>query len=537
MKKKIVFVSGVNIYPPKHPDLPRSTAFVSNDLLFRHWDSYSTEVPHPFVADFDGQSISNTFDILEGFPYSCPDSPFSGIEQISWSPDSTKIAYSCKKLYGKESALSTNANIYIFDFTTKETRNITGDNFGADTNPRFSTDGRFIAWLSMERDGYESDVNRLFVMNFATNEKIFLTKDFNSNVLDFVWSLDNQRIYFIGVWHGKQQVYVLTLSDQSFHQLTDGYFHIGSISIFINSLIVTRSSINEAFEIYSVDLESQVMKRLTYETSSIFEQIDLSLFEESWVETTDHKQMQVWIIHPPNFDPSKKYPALLYCQGGPQSPILPQWSYRWNFLLMASRGYIIVAPNRRGVPGFGQEWNEQISGDYGGQCMIDYLSAIDSVSSRTYVDSSKIGCFGASFGGFSVFWLAGHHEKRFRVFVSHAGLFNLESFHLETDELWFPNFDLKGYYWEKSNALAQKSRTFSPHLFVDKWDTPILCTHGEKDYRVSYYHSIQAYQAAILRGIEAQILLFPDECHWILKPQNAIFLQRTFFEWVDKYLK
>ncbi len=545
--KKLLFIAQVKTVKStadKHPDLPKATGIIVNDLMYKHWDEWVTTAPHPFVADFDGNGISNVTDILEGEPYESPMKPWGGIEQLAWSPASDKVAYTCRKKTGLAYAISTNSDIYIYDLATKRTINITEENKGYDTNPQYSPDGKYIAWQSMERDGYEADLNRLFIMNLETGEKRFVSKAFESNVDAFLWNKDSQSIFFIGVWHGETHIYRLSLTDgDKLTRLTDGVYDYASLALCGDKLIAKRHSMSIADEIYAVNTTSRNgadfsdVRQLTFENKHIYDQLDMGKVEPRWMTTTDGKQMLTWVIYPPRFDPNKKYPTLLFCEGGPQSPVSQFWSYRWNFQIMAANDYIIVAPNRRGLPGFGVEWNEAISGDYGGQCMKDYFTAIDEISKEPFVDKDHLGCVGASFGGFSVYWLAGHHDKRFKAFIAHDGIFNMEMQYLETEEKWFANWDMGGAYWEKNNATAQRTFANSPHLFVDKWDTPILCIHGEKDFRILANQAMAAFDAAVMRGVPAELLIYPDENHWVLKPQNGVLWQRTFFEWLDKWLK
>ena len=541
-EKKVLFISQVktvNSTADKYPDLDKATGVISTDLMYKHWDEWVTTVPHPFVADFDGESISNPVDVMEGELFESPMKPFGGIEQLAWNTTSDKIAYTSRKKTGKEYAISTNSDIYVYDLNTKQTTNITEENKGYDTNPTYSPDGKSIAWLSMERDGYEADQNRLMVMNLETGEKTFVSKDFDSNVDSYCWSADCERIYFTGVWHGESQVYQIDLANgNKITPLTEGMYDYASVALLGDKLIAQRHSMSMGDEIYSIDLTGDhTVTQLTFENKHIYDQLTMGKVEERWMKTTDGKQMLTWVIYPPQFDPNKKYPTLLFCEGGPQSPVSQFWSYRWNFQIMAANDYIIVAPNRRGLPGFGLEWNEAVSGDYGGQCMKDYFTAIDEVAKEPYVNKDRLGCVGASFGGFSVYWLAGHHDKRFKAFIAHDGIFNMEMQYLETEEMWFANWDMGGAYWEKQNATAQRTFANSPHKFVDKWDTPILCIHGEKDYRILANQGMAAFNAAVLRGVPAELLIYPDENHWVLKPQNGVLWQRTFFEWLDMWLK
>ena len=541
-EKKVLFISQVktvNSTADKYPDLDKATGVIITDLMYKHWDEWVTTVPHPFVADFDGESISNPVDVMEGELFESPMKPFGSIEQLAWNTTSDKIAYTSRKKTGKEYAISTNSDIYVYDLNTKQTTNITEENKGYDTNPTYSPDGKSIAWLSMERDGYEADQNRLMVMNLETGEKTFVSKDFDSNVDSYCWSADCKRIYFTGVWHGESQVYQIDLANgNKITLLTEGMYDYASVALLGDKLIAQRHSMSMGDEIYSIDLTGDhTVTQLTFENKHIYDQLTMGKVEERWMKTTDGKQMLTWVIYPPQFDPNKKYPTLLFCEGGPQSPVSQFWSYRWNFQIMAANDYIIVAPNRRGLPGFGLEWNEAVSGDYGGQCMKDYFTAIDEVAKEPYVNKDRLGCVGASFGGFSVYWLAGHHDKRFKAFIAHDGIFNMEMQYLETEEMWFANWDMGGAYWEKQNATAQRTFANSPHKFVDKWDTPILCIHGEKDYRILANQGMAAFNAAVLRGVPAELLIYPDENHWVLKPQNGVLWQRTFFEWLDMWLK
>ena len=541
-EKKVLFIAQVktvNSTADKYPDLDKATGVIITDLMYKHWDEWVTTVPHPFVADFDGESISNPVDVMEGELFESPMKPFGGIEQLAWNTTSDKIAYTSRKKTGKEYAISTNSDIYVYDLNTKQTTNITEENKGYDTNPTYSPDGKSIAWLSMERDGYEADQNRLMVMNLETGEKTFVSKDFDSNVDSYCWSADCERIYFTGVWHGESQVYQIDLANgNKITPLTEGMYDYASVALLGDKLIAQRHSMSMGDEIYSIDLTGDhTVTQLTFENKHIYDQLTMGKVEERWMKTTDGKQMLTWVIYPPQFDPNKKYPTLLFCEGGPQSPVSQFWSYRWNFQIMAANDYIIVAPNRRGLPGFGLEWNEAVSGDYGGQCMKDYFTAIDEVAKEPYVNKDRLGCVGASFGGFSVYWLAGHHDKRFKAFIAHDGIFNMEMQYLETEEMWFANWDMGGAYWEKQNATAQRTFANSPHKFVDKWDTPILCIHGEKDYRILANQGMAAFNAAVLRGVPAELLIYPDENHWVLKPQNGVLWQRTFFEWLDMWLK
>lgn len=521
----------------QYPDLPKASGRLVEDLMYKHWDTWIEEIPHSFVADYDGSSLSNIIDINENEPYECPMLPFGGIEQLAWSHDGKAVAYTCRKKTGLDYSLSTNSDIYLYNLADKSTTNLTEGMMGYDINPKFSPDGKYIAWQSMERDGYESDKNRLFAMDLASKEKVYLTKDFDYNTDYLTWNADSKNIYFVSCVEAKTQLFSVSIDTPEVKAITSGMHDYESCIPAGDKLIAVKHSLSKPNEIYSVNIATGEETELSFENKNILDQLKMGKVEERWITTTDGKKMQTWVVYPPNFDASKKYPAILYCQGGPQSTVSQFWSYRWNLQMMAANGYIIVAPNRRGLPGFGQEWLEQISKDYGGQNMKDYLSAIDAVSAEPFVDETKLGCTGASYGGFSVYWLAGNHNKRFKAFLSHAGIFNLEAQYLETEEMWFANWDLGGPFWDKSNLTAQRSYATSPHKFVDKWDTPIMITHGELDYRIVATQGMMAFNATKLRGIPAKMLIFPDENHWIAQPQNGVLFQREFAKWFDRWLK
>ena len=539
---KIVFFSNIK-YGQRasdlYPDLPKATGRVIDDLMYKHWDEWVESIPHPFVADFNGKDeIKNISDIMEGEPYEAPMKPFGGTDDFAWTPDSKNIVYTSRKKQGKEYSLSTNSDIYIYNIESKDARNLTDGMMGYDTNPRISPDGHYMAWMSMERDGYESDKNRLFILDLQSGEKRYLTDEFDYSLDQLVWAENSKDIYFLSVVQGTEQIFKINIESKKIDQITNGDFDYASISpVNDETLIALRHSISKPDEIYSIKMSTKEVSELSFENKDILDQLTMGKVEGRWIGTTDNKKMLTWIIYPPHFDPNKKYPTLLYCQGGPQSPVSQFWSYRWNLQLMAANGYVIVAPNRRGLYGFGQEWLEQISGDYGGQNMKDYFSAIDTMKKESFVDEDRLGAVGASYGGFSIYWLAGHHEKRFKAFIAHAGIFNLEQQYVETEEMWFANWDLGGAYWEKDNAIAQRSYANSPHKFIDKWDTPILVTHGEHDYRILASQGMAAFNAAVLRGVPAEMVVFPDETHWISQPQNAILWQRVFFRWLDHWLK
>ena len=519
-----------------YEDLPNASGRVISDLMYKHWDEWTEAIPHPFLAQVEGDAIVNPRDILEGEPYEAPMRPFGGAESFAWAPDGKSIVYVCRKKTGMEYALSTNSDLYLYDLTEGTTRNLTEGMMGYDTNPKYSPDGNYLAWTSMERDGYESDQNRLFVLDLATGEKHYLTENFDYIVDSYSWAPDANMIYFTSPYQGMVHVFSVALNGLAIEQITEGYYDYAAVYPAANNKLVTmRHSISQPDEIYIVDLATREIANLSRENEALLAKIEMGRVEERWIPTTDGKKMLAWVVYPPHFDANNQCPAILYCQGGPQSPVSQFWSYRWNLQLMAAQGYIVVAPNRRGLPGFGQEWLEQISKDYGGQNMRDYLAAADALKAEPYV--GKMGAVGASYGGFSVYWLAGHHQKRFDAFIAHAGIFNLEQQYMETEEMWFANWDMGGAPWDKDNAIAQRTFANSPHRFVGNWDTPILCIHGEKDFRILASQGMSAFDAAKLRGIPAELLIFPDENHWILKPQNGILFHRRFFNWLDTWLK
>jgi len=539
-QKKILFTAEVKVdKTPRdiYPDLPKTTGRIYNDIMYRHWDTWVDSYSHIFVANYDGKSISNTVDIMKGEPYESPMKPFGGMEQINWTPDSKTIAYTCRKKKGLAYSISTNSDIYFYKLADKSTKNMTKGMMGYDVAPIFSPDGKYMAWESMEHDGYESDKNRLFVMNLATGEKTNYSRGFDQNAQGLAWSENGKDIYFISDWHASDDIYKLNLKKGNISKVTNGIHDYTSVIPAGETLFTTRMSMSMPVEVYAVNAKTGKDTQISFTNKDILSQLSMGKIEKRWVKTTDNKQMLTWVIYPPHFNPNKKYPALLYCEGGPQSTVSQFWSYRWNFQMMAANGYIIVAPNRRGLPGFGTKWNEEISGDYGGQNMKDYFSAIDSLKKEPFIDENRLGAVGASYGGFSIYWIAGHAHNRFKAFIAHDGMFNLESQYLETDEMWFVNWDLGGPFWDKSNKVAQRTYANSPHKFVQNWNTPILVIHSQLDYRIPVTEGMQAFDAAIIRHVPAEFLYFPDENHWILKPQNGILWQRTFFSWLDKWLK
>lgn len=524
-----------------HEDLPESDVKIYESLDYRHWDTWRDgKYRHVFLYQLKDGKQEKGKDLMANEPYDCPQMPFGGDEDFIWNNDGSKVIYVCKKKSGTEYAVSTNTDLYEYDIKSGKTVNLTPKRMGYDVAPAYSKDGN-LAWLSMKRDGYESDKNDIIVR--GESGEMNLTQGWDGTVSSFLWANDGKKIYFIAPINGTKQLFVVDYPGNTkklpvVEQLTDGVFDIhGIVGETGKMLLVRRMDMNHASEVYIADTKKFQLRQFTHVNDELYSDVAMSKIEKRSVTTTDGKQMLVWVIFPPNFDATKKYPTLLYCQGGPQSEVSQFYSFRWNFQLMAAQGYVVVAPNRRGLPGFGVEWNEAISKDWGGQSMRDYLSAIDDVSKESYVDKARRGCIGASYGGYSVYNLAGMHEGRFKSFIAHAGVFNLRSMYGTTEEVFFTNFDMGGAYWEKDNKAAQKTYAeFDPSNKVGNWDTPMLVIHGGKDFRVPEGQGFEAFQALQLKGIKSKLVYFPEENHWILKPQNGIVWQREFFGWLKETL-
>ncbi len=518
------------------PDLPDSKAMIYDDLMARHWDYWDDgSYLHLFVADLQNGKVAEGVDIMEGEPWDAPMAPYFDAAEIAWNNAGTQLAYTCKKMTGKQYALSTNSDIYLYDLASNKTINITEGMMGYDKYPRFSPDDSMVAFTSMERDGNESDKNRLFVTKLGTGEKLYLTKDFDYNAGNVVWD-GNDKLYFLTPIRATYQLCRVGLDGSPVELVTRGAHDLNAFTIGGGKLVAERTTLSSPTELFAVNLSDGTLTQLTNTNAEIYDNIKMGEVRERMVKTTDNKEMLTWVILPPDFDSTKSYPVLLYCQGGPQSVVSQRWSYRWNYQLMAAQGYIVVAPNRRGLPSFGQEWLDQISGDYSGQNIRDYLSAIDDVAREPWADENRMGCVGASYGGYSVYFLAGNHNKRFKAFIAHCGMFNFESMYCGTEELWFPNNDLGGPYWSDS-PVAKRSYANSPHKFVKNWDTPILIFSGLNDFRIPYTENLQAYTAAQLMGVPARLVAFENEAHQVFKPQNSLVWQREFFGWLDKYVK
>jgi dipeptidyl aminopeptidase/acylaminoacyl peptidase len=517
-------------------DLPHSNARIIDDLMYRHWGSWDQGYrSHIFFAPIEGGKVKDGKAILKGRNFDSPLKPFGGMEQISIAPNGKSIAYTSKISTGSDYATSTNSDLYVYDVIIGNAYNLTSRNYGYDTEPLYSKDGRKLAWLSMEQNGFESDKNDIKVHDYDTKLTTNLTKDFDLTVSSYVWDDKGEKIYFKSVIDATYQLFEYDFKSKKMRQITEGIHNYTSLAFAGGKLIGGKQSMNHPTDIYSVEIKSGKEVQLTDVNKEIYDNLEIGKVEKRWITTTDNKKELVWVIYPPNFDPTKKYPALLYCQGGPQSAVSQFFSYRWNFQLMAANDYIIIAPNRRGLPGFGQEWNDAISGDWGGQPMDDYLSAVDSLKKEPFIDEDRIGAIGASYGGYSVYYLAGIHENRFKTFISHCGLYNLESWYGSTEELFFANKDIGGPYFAPN--MTEKYAKNSPHTRAAYWDTPMLIFHGEQDFRVPLNQGLEAFQVLQIKGIDSRMILFPDENHWILSPQNGVFWHREFYGWLDKSLK
>lgn len=538
--KKIAFSKEVLVEKvlgkDKYDDVPKTTAQIYTDLNHRHWDYFSEgKYNHVFVVN-TAEKVDTAKDLLEGKTFDSPQRPFGGGEDFVWSPDSSELLYVTKALSGKEYSKSTNTDIYAYNLASGAVRNLTGSNKGYDVSPQFSPDGKYLTWMSMEREGYEADKNDIKILEWKTGRVTNLTSKWDESVSGSVfWTEDSKNIYFTTPWRGTKQLFSLNPKNQKITQITSGNFDVNDIyALNKNTLLVSRTDMNHNADLFNVDLKKGTMTQVTEVNKKNYENITPSKTVLKMVKTTDGKEMGVWFIYPPNFDPAKKYPTLLYCQGGPQSALTQFFSTRWNFALMAANDYIIVAPNRRGMPGWGTKWNEEISNDWGGQPMRDYLAAADYAKTLPYVDGDRMGAVGASYGGYSVFMLAGIHENRFKTFIAHDGLFDMKSWFLTTEELWFANWDLGGSPYDIPTPKAYTK--FDPSQYVNKWNTPIMIIQGGIDYRVPYEQGQEAFQAAQLKGLKSKFLYFPNENHWVLHPQNALVWQREFFSWLKETL-
>lgn len=544
--KYVAFSREVQVEPTlqdRYPDLTDAKAYLADDLMYRHWDKWEDgRYNHVFVASYYQGELTDIRDIMEGEPYDCPQRPFGGADDFIFTGDASAIIYVCKKKTGRAYAISTNTSLYYYDISNRKTFDLTPDLPGYDQHPAISPNGLLLAWLSMARDGYESDKNNIIIRDLYGQGRWNITRNWDETIEAFRWSADGKKIYFLAPKQGTQQLFEIQLPENldgfapaSFRQITSGRMDITSLLDQVdNWMIATKTDMNRAPEVVRINLTTGTILPVTGVNDEAYARIKPSRIDEVWVTTTDNKKMLTWVVYPPDFDPSKKYPALLYCQGGPQSPITQFYSFRWNFQLMAANGYMVIAPSRRGMPGFGVQWNEQISGDWGGQAMRDYLSAVDSITKWPFVDRNRIGAIGASFGGYSAFLLAGIHQGRFRTFIAHNGVFNLKSMYNATEEIWFTNHDLGGPWWQ--NPPPPSYETADPMKYVNNWNTPMLITVGQKDYRIPYVQGLEAFQVLQLKGIKSRLLVFPDEGHWILRPHNSILWQREFYRWLKETL-
>lgn len=539
--KKVLFIAEVKVgksLTDIYTDLPKTSAMIYDDLMYRHWDAWEDSVfSHVFVADFSLEKVQNVKDIMPNEPYDSPLKPFGGMEEVSWNSDGSAVAYTCKKQVGTDYAFSTNSDIYLYNLQTEETQNLTEGMMGYDKQPTFSPDGKKMSWISMERAGFEADKERLFILDLETGEKTYLTKNFDYSAGNVLWTSDSKSLYFISGVEATYQVYRMALTDEKPVAITQGMHDYHSIAFIGQNLVGSKVSIVKPAELYLVDAKTGSETEITFINKETLSQLKMPEVRRRWVKSTDGKMVHTWVILPPNFDSTKTYPALLYCEGGPQSAVSQFWSYRWNFAIMASNGYVVVAPSRRGTLTFGQDWTDQISKDHGGQEMRDLLSAIDEVKKEPWVDENRLGAVGASYGGYTVFWLAGNHNKRFKAFIAHCGVFNSEMEYMTTEEMFFDSWEMGGAPWETNNKVAMKSYEHSAHKYVKNWDTPILVIHGGKDFRIPYTQGMAAFNSARMMGVPSRFLYFPDENHWVLKPQNGILWQREFKGWLDKWLK
>ena len=550
--KQVVYITDLPVkraadVEPLFAGLDKTTGRINEDLMYRHWDNWVDEYPQIFLADLDETlDIENSIAIIDS-TFECPMRPWGGVEQFNFSPDGKQIVYTCRKKTGKDYAMSTNSDIYLFTIADKSTVNISKGIMGYDQNPVFSHDGTKIAWESMERDGYESDKLRLMVYDVANGTRIDYTDGFDYGVSGITWTDDDKELLAVVMYRGMNEIFAFNVANSSKRQITHGYHDINGFQLCGDKIYANQVSISYPATVYTYNLSDDMKEgtKLTTFNDDILAQVRMGKVEEHWIKSSDGQEMLTWLIYPYDYDSTKVYPALLFCEGGPQTMVSQFWSTRWNFQVMSGAGYFVIAPNRHGVPGFGQAWCEEISGDYGGLCMKDYMLATDYFADNMrQIDRERIGACSASFGGYSIYWLAGHNYgvkgynegRRFKAFLAHNGMFNFEQQSLETEELWFTNWDLGGPYWANT-PQTKKSYSNSPHLFVDKWNTPLCVVHSEFDFRIVASQGMAAYNAAKIRGLDARYLYFPDETHWVLRPQNSLLWHRNFIDWFDRNLK
>ena len=548
---KMLYCADVPVKRPENIEklyqgLDKTTGRIETDLMYRHWDSWTDSIPHIFFINIQNgkkADLLKAVDIIgAGQPFECPMRPFGGLEEVDFSPDGSKIAYTCRKKTGSAYAVSTNSDIYIYDIQSGSTVNVSEGIMGYDQNPVFSHDGNKLAWESMERDGYESDKLRLMVQDLKSGIRTDYSQAFDYGVSNIRWSDDDSELTALVPYRGTQEIFTFNTADRTIRQVTKGKEHdINKFQLSGETVYAAQASQSCPAELYTWHLDDNEAAgtKVTSVNDDVLSEVHMGKSEARWIKTKDGKDMLVWLIYPYDYDPAKKYPALLFCEGGPQVMVSQFWSRRWNFQVMSGAGYFIIAPNRRGCPGFGTKWCESVSRDYGGLCMQDYIQSVEVLSKEIKsIDSDRIGACGASFGGYSIYWLAGHNENHlFKAFLAHDGIFNMEQFYLETDEDWTVNWEFGGPYWQEERQNVEKTYAQSPHLFVDKWNTPICIIHSQKDYRILDSQGFAAFDAAKMRGLDARLLFFPDENHWVCAPQNSLLWNRTFIDWFDTYLK
>lgn len=522
-------------FAAKYPDCAKANIRIYTEIPVRHWDHWlDGTYSHIFVMPINGPA-SFAKDIMPNEPYDSPLVPFGGPNEISWSPDSKEILYTCKKYTGVDFARNTNSDIYIYKLEGGETTNLTEGFLGYDKNPAYSPDGKYIAFTSQLRAGFESDRIRLMVYNKAKKEFTELTQGFDQWIDEYIWTPDSKSIFATATCQGTMQIFKANIADKKFVQFSKGDYDYSGLSIDKagKTLVFGVTSMAKPLDICSISTSGGDVRQITNINKDIMRKYAFCTFEERWIDTRDGKKVHCWVVFPPNFDKNKKYPLITYCQGGPQQMISQAFGYRWNMSLLTSRDYVLVAPNRRGCPGFGQDWIDAITGDWGGKPMQDILDATDAMRKESYIDSNKCVAIGASAGGFTTFWLAGNHNKRFKAFMSHCGVFDFTSMYGATEELFFPDWEYGGPYWEAKNKDFYLKN--SPHNFADNWDTPIIISTGEYDFRVPYTQSLEAFTVAQVKKIPSELIVYPDETHFIAKSQEYIIWFNEVFDFFDKY--
>lgn len=519
----------------KYPDLPKAKIRIYDKVPVRHWSEWIDEnVSHLFVMPVEGGEAK---DLMKDELFDTPLKPFGGSEQIAWSPDSKELAYTCKKLAGIDFVEQTNSDIYLIPAAGGAAKNITEGMMGYDQDPLYSPDGKYIAFISLENNGFESDKRRLMLYDRATGEKKELSATFDGWVNSPVWSADSKSIVFSADTKGTVQLFKFNVTDGTWKQVSDGWYDYNSPALSPDgkTIYCMREDMMSPVDLFSMPSEGGKAAQLTKVNEELTKSLRKVKIVERIIKSTDGANVHCWVVYPPDFDSTKQYPMITFCQGGPQSMISQKFHYRWNYYLMASKGYVLLLPNRRGMPGFGQEWNNAITKDWAGKPMQDILAATDAMLKESYIKKDGLAAVGASAGGYAVFWLEGNHNGRFKAFASHCGVFNFESMYGATEELWFPNWEYGGPYWvEKNKAYYEKH---SPHKYADKWDTPIMISTGENDFRVPYTQSLEAFTVAQVKRLPSKLVVLPEETHFISHPQEFIAWSREFFGFLDKYTK